>query len=154
MPDGAPDSPPRRHALPHTPPDFVKAGSVFFITICALPRGASTLTPSSTWNLIQTAALHYQTIGRWNLRLLLAMPDHVHMLASFPQQDAMHRVIAAWKHYIAREVSVRWQRDFFDHRLRTDESFDEKAAYIRQNPVRAKLVATESERPCVWPKIS
>lgn len=34
----------------------------------------------------------------------------------------------------------RWQRDFFDHRLRSIESAAEKAQYIRMNPVRAGLV--------------
>ncbi len=81
------------------------------------------------------------------------MPDHMHLLASFPRDESMTRVITAWKHYIAHQVAVTWQRDFFDHRLRTDESSDEKAAYIRRNPVRAKLVATESEWPSVWPRI-
>jgi putative transposase len=78
------------------------------------------------------------------------MPDHMHLLASFPQEESMHRVVAAWKHYITGQASVKWQRDFFDHRLRSDESFDEKAAYIRKNPVRAKLVAHESDWPCIW----
>jgi REP element-mobilizing transposase RayT len=149
MPDILDDSHPKRRALLHTPPDFVKAGSVFFITVCTLPRGLPTLTSDSAWEVLNAAALHYHEIDRWHLRLLLAMPDHVHMLASFPQAESMRRVVAAWKHYIARQVSVTWQRDFFDHRLRSDESFDEKAAYIRQNPVRAKLVTTESEWPYV-----
>jgi hypothetical protein len=39
-----------------------------------------------------------------------------------------------------RALPHHWQRDFFDHRLRDDESFEEKAAYILNNPVRAGLV--------------
>jgi putative transposase len=141
---------PRRVLLPHTPPDYVKSGAVFFITVCALPRGINTLAPSATWMVLLDAAVHYHRIPRWHLHLLLAMPDHVHLLASFPQEESMRRVVAAWKHYVTRHAPVKWQRDFFDHRLRGDESFDEKAAYIRNNPVRAKLVTNESDWPFMW----
>jgi hypothetical protein len=36
---------------------------------------------------------------------------------------------------------------FFEHRLQGDESLDEKAGYILENPVRAGLVA----KPEDWP---
>ena len=46
---------------------------------------------------------------------------------------------------------IPWQRDFFDHRLRHEESFflKKKATYIRLNPVRAGLVAIPEE----WPHV-
>jgi hypothetical protein len=47
-------------------------------------------------------------------------------------------------------LGIRWQRDFFDHRLRRDESFDEKALYINRNPVRAELCAPEATWPYAW----
>ena len=34
-----------------------------------------------------------------------------------------------------------WQAGFFDHLLRSSESYAEKWEYVRQNPVRAGLVA-------------
>jgi hypothetical protein len=42
--------------------------------------------------------------------------------------------------------SPHWQKDFFDHVLRSDESYSEKWQYMRQNPVRAGLV----EKPEDW----
>jgi hypothetical protein len=30
-----------------------------------------------------------------------------------------------------------WQREFFDHLLRSEESYDQKWNYVRENPVRA-----------------
>ena len=47
-------------------------------------------------------------------------------------------------------TGVRWQRNFFDHRLRHDESLAEKFAYVCQNPLRAGLIRNELE----WPYIS
>jgi len=51
---------------------------------------------------------------------------------------------------MARALSVRadfWQSGFFDHVLRSDESYQAKRLYIADNPVRAGLV-TESK---YWP---
>jgi REP element-mobilizing transposase RayT len=60
------------------------------------------------------------------------------------------KTIRDWKHWLAAKAGVRWQTDFFDHRLRHDESFAEKAAYILHNPVRAGLVARWEDWPHRW----
>jgi len=56
----------------------------------------------------------------------------------------MKKVIGNWKEITAKRGRISWQRDFFDHRLRAEESNEEKALYIRMNPVRKGLVATPS----------
>lgn len=84
------------------------------------------------------------------MRLLLLMPDHLHLLVSFPTAESMPSVVRAWKHYLAAKHGVEWQRDFFDHRLRNHESLDEKAHYIRHNPVRAGLVIDPAEWKFIW----
>jgi hypothetical protein len=38
-----------------------------------------------------------------------------------------------------------WQREFFDHVLRSSESYSGKWNYVRDNPVRAGLVSTADE---------
>jgi putative transposase len=78
------------------------------------------------------------------------MPDHCHALISFQRDRAMKKVIANWKEVVAKQTGVGWQRDFFDHRLRNDEGYEEKAHYIRLNPVRQNLVATPEHWRFVW----
>ncbi len=78
------------------------------------------------------------------------MPDHVHLLVTVPPTTSIPRVISAWKRFIARTYGVRWQRDFFEHRMRHAEHVDAKREYLRQNPVRAGLVATAEEWPFFW----
>ncbi len=95
-----------------------------------------------------------QRRGDWFVHLLLLMPDHLHMLVSFPRDTAMKAVIAGWKEIVAKKEKVRWQRDFFDHRLRAKESFEEKAHYIRMNPVRQGLVAAPQDWRFVWEPIT
>ena len=75
------------------------------------------------------------------------MPDHVHGLFRFPIDENMQTVVSAWKRMTSRRYGVRWQRDFFDHRIRNEEEHMEKEDYISMNPVRKGLV----EEPLQWP---
>lgn len=59
----------------------------------------------------------------------------------------MRKAIRDFKRWTARIGKFRWQDDFFDHRLRHDESVREKAEYILMNPVRARL----TDDPDAWP---
>ena len=45
------------------------------------------------------------------------------------------------------ELSPVWQRGFFDHLLRSDESYTQKWNYVRDNPVRAGLVTNADDWP-------
>jgi putative transposase len=40
-----------------------------------------------------------------------------------------------------------WQRGFFDHLLRSEESYGQKWNYVRENPVRAGLVTRAEDWP-------
>jgi putative transposase len=137
-----------RRALPHDPPHFIGTfGAIFFITICCQPKGTNQLCRSGIAKILFDAARSYYERHYWGVPILLLMPDHLHMLASFGSDLGMKKVIANWKRYTANHAGIRWQRDFFDHRLRNDESFDQKAAYILQNPVRARLVTRIEDWP-------
>lgn len=71
------------------------------------------------------------------MRQMLLMPDHVHALIAPAPDKILSRLIGDWKRYTAVKTGVHWQKNFFEHRLRNDEGWMEKAAYIRANPVRA-----------------
>ena len=86
----------------------------------------------------------------WYAHLVVLMPDHLHALISFPYERPMKQIIADWKRFLATNLNIDWQRDFFDHRLRCDESFVQKADYIRANPVRAGLVSSIEDSPYFW----
>jgi REP-associated tyrosine transposase len=44
-------------------------------------------------------------------------------------------------------TSMIWQRGFFDHLLRSDESYAQKWNYVRENPVRAGLLTNADDWP-------
>ena len=140
----------RRKNLPHDPPGWIDpTQEAFFITINCLPRGTNQLAIDPVWEAMIETIEFREERGEWKWRLLLAMPDHLHGIVTFPDSFHMKKSIASWKRWLAKTHSIDWQRDFFDHRLRDVESAVEKANYIRMNPVRAGLV----EHPQDWPYI-
>ena len=141
---------PERKALPHQIPSWVKDGAIFFITINAQDRTRSPLLQDRNPNQLWESVKWRMEQGLWWPRLFLLMPDHLHMLVSFPRMQGMKEVIHNWKHWTAHTLEIKWQRDFFDHRIRNVSEYEEKAAYIRLNPVRKGLIEAAQDWPHVW----
>lgn len=141
----------QRKRLGHSVPGWISSGAVFFVTICCAVRRTNQLCQNEVAGCLFEAVEFRQRAHRWYVHLLLLMPDHLHALISFPAQESMATVVANFKEITAKRTGVRWQTGFFDHRLRTTESYDEKAAYIRANPVRAGLMTPADKWPWVWP---
>jgi REP element-mobilizing transposase RayT len=142
----------RRRRLPHEVPLWVNpAEEIYFITICCQPQHHNQLA------ITDTAAAIFETVRfrnaqrMWFAYLFLLMPDHVHALISFPPtRRPLKAVISGWKEWTAKRIGIHWQRDFFEHRLRREESRRQKADYILNNPIRAGLVARAEDWPYVW----
>jgi putative transposase len=95
----------------------------------------------------------------------VVMPDHVHAIVWFPEPDQVSHFVKQWKQRSAVNIKrlvttflVRyaetfeltepiWQAGSYDFNLFTEETTEEKLAYMHQNPVRAGLVS----KPCDWP---
>ena len=77
-------------------------------------------------------------VGRY-----VVIPDHIHLFVRGDGNFSLSQWIAGLKRAISNALKVRgtfWQPGFFDHILRSDESYSEKWNYVRENPVRAGLV--------------
>ena len=138
--------------LPHEIPLWVDpAREIYFITINCESRETNQLASDQTaFSLFETVR-HRQVQGLWWPHVFLLMPDHVHALISFaPAGKPIQLIVSQWKVWTAKSLGIRWQRDFFEHRLRHEESRREKADYILQNPVRKKLVAQAEAWPFVY----
>ena len=87
---------------------------------------------------------HGVAVGRY-----VIMPDHVHLFAAFAIADTS---LPSWIQSLRTVIGKRllrlqipkphWQEGFFDHLLRSHESYAQKWDYVRLNPVRAKLCQT------------
>ena len=134
---------PVRRKLPHGLPPFPVAGPIIqFVTINAAERGGEPFLPVAA-EMLESARFYHEH-GRWFLNLFLIMPDHLHMLASFPN-GRVKETCGAWKGYLRKTLGVRFQSDCFEHRIRNEAEFAEKQNYICQNPVRKGLVASADE---------
>jgi putative transposase len=143
---------PIRRPLPHEAPLWVDTSDAdYFITICSKKRGTNQLALSTVADQLLETIKYRNKQGVWYSHIALLMPDHVHFLLSFPETEKrMQTIVSKWKEWAAKTLKIKWQRDFFEHRLRQEESFREKADYILANPVRAGLVREPEDWPYVF----
>ncbi|HEV8618980.1 MAG TPA: transposase [Candidatus Udaeobacter sp.] len=121
---------------------------LFFVTFCTRSRKRI---PSLS--CARDALEKYGRIGieQFNIGLgrYVIMPDHVHLFVRVGQDF----ILSSWIGGLKRAISVAlksprlWQPGFFDHILRSDESYAEKWNYVRDNPIRAGLVEMVDDWP-------
>jgi len=128
----------------------VDDAAVYFVTVCAAQRGLNHFCHPVIGAEMLRSIRFYSEKGRWFCHLAVLMPDHVHLLLSFPETLSFARIIGDWKGWLNRHHSISWQENFFDHRLRDEENFEQKAEYILHNPVRAHLVSAAKDWPYTW----
>jgi REP element-mobilizing transposase RayT len=81
------------------------------------------------------------------------MPDHFHALIGLGEsKKSLSEICGSFKSLSTRAYwhwyeGKLWQRQFFDHIIRSEKDFLETIEYIRMNPVRKKLVARVEEWP-------
>ncbi len=100
------DDLPSRKRLPHTVPQWVPAGSFFFITINCEPRGQNHLCRAGPGDTVLAAAAFYHEKFRWHCRLLLLMPDHLHGIIAVPPEPSLKTTVTDWKKFLARNHGV------------------------------------------------
>ncbi len=87
---------------------------------------------------------------RYELHDFVVMPNHVHVLAVFPDHEAMTRQCESWKRFTGTQINKMldrkgrfWQQDSYDHLVRHQEQYVRLSEYIVENPVKARLRAGE-----------
>jgi putative transposase len=118
-----------------------------FLTVCTSGRARWLAQPTVNHSLHQ---IWEKTATAWLVSDYLLMPDHLHLFcAPHDLKFTIERWLAFWKDRITKTHSAigTFQAGGFHHRLRNGESYAQKWQYVRENPVRAGLVA----RPEDWP---
>jgi len=141
---------PSRTRLPHEIPYWVKDGALYFISINCIDRGRNILCHDFVARGIYESLEFRHHHNEWWIRNFVLMPDHCHGIISFSRHVEMRKSIFNWKRYTARQLGFRWQRDFFDHRIRDTHSLEEKEHYLTMNRVRKQLCASASDWPYLW----
>jgi putative transposase len=108
-------------------------------------HGACVLRQPNLATIVEKSLRHFDG-ERYFLLDFVIMPNHVHLLASFPDESAMLKQCESWKHYTATQINRRlhqkgrfWQQDGFDHLVRSEEQFRYLREYIAANPKKAGI---------------
>ncbi len=130
---------------------------IYFVTTCTKNRRQILVCEEVASILIDEWRAAHPRHG-WAVGCYVIMPDHVHFFCR-PEHDAtaLSEFVGNWKSYTSRKINALspprsapsattlWQREFFDHVLRSSESYSEKWHYVFENPVRAGLVSSADE---------
>jgi REP element-mobilizing transposase RayT len=125
---------------------------LFFVTTCTHQRRRlldQEFVHAAFVSFCQRAAERGVCVGRYVL-----MPDHLHFFVAFaPHAPRLSTWVQSLKVFPAKALrqhghgGTPWQKGFFDHVLRSQESHAEKWEYVKQNPVRAGLVKRWEDWP-------
>jgi len=148
--------PEQKQRYPRRPPRldrlFANSRPFYFVTFntyARLPLLARPEVHETFCSFCLHAQEHGVAVGRY-----VIMPDHVHLFVALAPDgltlvkwvQVLRAVI--WRNLLALGVNKpHWQEGFFDHLLRSSESYSQKWDYVRLNPVRAGL----SRTPECWP---
>ncbi len=83
----------------------------------------------------------------------MLMPDHLHLFVALGDLLTLSEWMKALKNSLSKSLrtlgiaSPHWQKGFFDHVLRSSESYSQKWEYVRDNPVRAGFVRSWQDWP-------
>lgn len=129
---------------------------LYFVTTC-IARRRNLLANACVHEVLRTEWQGMTARHGWAVGRSVVMPDHVHFFVrELPDQKArsLADAIGSWKQWSSKQLLLNsatespfWQAGFFDHILRSTESESQKWDYVRNNPVRAGLVA----HPELWP---
>jgi putative transposase len=117
---------------------------IYFITTCTLDR-RRILASKEVAGILTDEWRNARNHHGWAIGRYVIMPEHVHFFCKAKlDAKALPTFMQRWKEWsskrMARELNLSgrvWQEEFFDHVLRSSESYSQKWDYVKENPVRA-----------------
>jgi REP element-mobilizing transposase RayT len=136
--------------------DYSDPAYVYFLTICTYDKQPHFTEERSAQVMVDTL-LNLVDKLEFNLYAWCLMPDHLHLLISPSGKMDVKEIVKRLKGISAtrlRKMGIRggiWQKSFYDHIIRRDESLLAVAEYVLENPVRKGLSARYEDYPyCSW----
>ena len=139
-----PRRPPRLEQVFHSAP-------LYFVTFCTDDRKhllANEIVLAAFLDACSRVESAGNTVG-----CFMIMPDHIHIFIRIGPEGKLGQAVKCLRERITKRLRERdpalkvWQPEFFDHLLRSSESYSTKWDYVRHNPVRAGLINAPDEWP-------
>lgn len=124
----------------------------YFLTLCTHDRQAGLSGPMGAAAL-RAETQNIECDGYWTIRGAVIMPDHIHLLATLHDKLPLSRVIARLKSKTRAALAttgLRWQGNYYEHRLREADAIEGVLLYIFLNPYRAGLLPASDTYPWFW----
>jgi REP element-mobilizing transposase RayT len=144
------DGTPRKKRLHRLEKVFLPA-PIYFVTANAAKRQAIFATPE-----FHRAFLDFARLGEDRgafIGAYVVMPDHIHLFVALDPAAKLAIWVKALKNSLSKALrnlkvpAPHWQKGFFDHVLRSADSYAQKWEYVRDNPVRAGLTKSWKDWP-------
>ena len=123
----------------------------YFLTVRAIPQ-ATPFTHARLAEATIRCLFHCREQYDYAVFAYCLMPDHFHLLARPKDQSvALSRFVGAFKSLSTRACwkegfhGALWQKHFYEHVVRTEESLVPIVEYILDNPIRSGIAASRNE---------
>lgn len=114
---------------------------IVFVTVCTKNRSPWLATPDVHALLREV----WSRATAWRVGRYVILPDHLHCFVTPGEPELLlDNWVRYWKSQFSKQhkhPGHEWQGGYFDRRLRTGESYDQKWEYVVNNPVRHRLVS-------------
>jgi len=131
---------------------YQQTGHLHFVTFSCYRRQPNLATSSARAKFEEPLE---QTRRSYGLGVLgyVVMPEHVHLLASEPENGKLSIAIQALRQSVARTLALRsaepfWQARYYDFNVWSNRKRIEKLRYIHRNPVARGLVTRREDWKC------
>jgi len=130
---------------------YAKPGTWYFVTMCCRDKRPH-FAKKQARDLVQQVLQEVVAACHVEVAVYSILPDHVHFICSAGEKG-LPAFVREFKSCTARRFTAEyrcrspWQARFFDHKVRSDESLQEKCGYVWMNPVRRGLVADPGDYP-------
>jgi REP element-mobilizing transposase RayT len=96
-------------------------------------------------SIVSDCLLNFDGV-RYELTDFVVMPNHVHVLVAFHDEQMLLDQCRSWKRFTARHINSAlgrrgpfWQVEQFDHLVRSETDFARYRRYIAENPTKCRL---------------
>jgi putative transposase len=125
----------------------------YFVTACANMH-RNLFQRRETAELMVATVLRYRDAGEFRVHEYVVMPDHIHLLLTPREESSIARAMQLIKGGFSHELRqwgsrphAVWQQRYQERRVRDLNEYAIFAPYIRENPVRKRLVSIASDYP-------
>jgi len=138
----------------HSDPKDVIAGARTFFVTSSIAGKRNLLHWDRSAGLLIRVLDEYREQGKFRIHEFVVMPDHFHLLLTVECDLTIERALQFIKGGFAfragRELGFRapvWQKGFSEVRVADREAFERISEYIRNSPVRRRLVCDAADFP-------